>query len=142
MYAPITWQVDRTCHKISASSFDEMCRYMYNQVLASLLLPLTAARPHSDFPRHCRPSLLRRRDVLLHACVHSRVLASTPPLTQAPPKPPSSSPTLTAATTDITTDITTHIHRRHHHRHHHRNYHRVHPYPLTAATTDITTDIT
>ena len=30
MYAPITWQVDRTCHLISAASFDEMCRYMKN----------------------------------------------------------------------------------------------------------------
>jgi len=25
MYAPITWQVDRKCHMISASSFDKMC---------------------------------------------------------------------------------------------------------------------
>merc|ERR1712063_23908 len=24
-YSPITWQVDRTCHLISASSFDKMC---------------------------------------------------------------------------------------------------------------------
>jgi len=24
-YTPITWQVDRTCHLISASSFDKMC---------------------------------------------------------------------------------------------------------------------
>ena len=24
-YAPITWQVDRKCHMISASSFDKMC---------------------------------------------------------------------------------------------------------------------
>jgi len=27
-YAPITWQVDRKCHKISASSFDKMCADM------------------------------------------------------------------------------------------------------------------
>jgi len=27
-YTPITWQVDRTCHKISASSFDKMCADM------------------------------------------------------------------------------------------------------------------
>lgn len=28
MYTPITWQVDRTCHMISASSFDKMCADM------------------------------------------------------------------------------------------------------------------
>jgi len=28
MYTPITWQVDRTCHLISASSFDKMCADM------------------------------------------------------------------------------------------------------------------
>merc|ERR1712160_79630 len=27
-YAPITWQVDRKCHAISASSFDKMCHDM------------------------------------------------------------------------------------------------------------------
>jgi hypothetical protein len=27
-YAPITWQVDRKCHMISASSFDKMCKDM------------------------------------------------------------------------------------------------------------------
>merc|ERR1712037_720198 len=27
-YTPITWQVDRKCHKISASSFDKMCADM------------------------------------------------------------------------------------------------------------------
>merc|ERR1711920_1006190 len=27
-YAPITWQVDRKCHLISASSFDKMCADM------------------------------------------------------------------------------------------------------------------
>ena len=27
-YAPITWQVDRKCHLISASSFDKMCEMM------------------------------------------------------------------------------------------------------------------
>ena len=27
-YAPITWQVDRKCHLISASSFDKMCEKM------------------------------------------------------------------------------------------------------------------
>ena len=31
MYAPITWQVDRKCHKISASSFDKMCYDMMMQ---------------------------------------------------------------------------------------------------------------
>jgi len=30
-YTPITWQVDRTCHLISASSFDKMCADMKNQ---------------------------------------------------------------------------------------------------------------
>merc|ERR1712113_794531 len=30
-YAPITWQVDRTCHLISASSFDKMCADMRAQ---------------------------------------------------------------------------------------------------------------
>jgi len=30
-YAPITWQVDRTCHLISASSFDNMCKMMKEQ---------------------------------------------------------------------------------------------------------------
>jgi len=30
-YAPITWQVDRKCHIISASSFDKMCFDMKNQ---------------------------------------------------------------------------------------------------------------
>jgi len=30
-YAPITWQVDRTCHLISASSFDKMCADMKSQ---------------------------------------------------------------------------------------------------------------
>ena len=29
MYAPCgTWQVDRTCHKVSAWSFDQMCKMM------------------------------------------------------------------------------------------------------------------
>lgn len=30
-YAPITWQVDRTCHMVSASSFDKMCADMLAQ---------------------------------------------------------------------------------------------------------------
>jgi len=30
-YAPITWQVDRKCHLISASSFDKLCADMKNQ---------------------------------------------------------------------------------------------------------------
>jgi len=30
-YTPITWQVDRTCHMISASSFDKMCQDMKAQ---------------------------------------------------------------------------------------------------------------
>jgi len=30
-YAPITWQVDRKCHMISASSFDKMCADMMEQ---------------------------------------------------------------------------------------------------------------
>jgi len=30
-YAPITWQVDRKCHKISASSFDKLCYDMKMQ---------------------------------------------------------------------------------------------------------------
>eukprot|EP00933_Yihiella_yeosuensis_P029736 TRINITY_DN2336_c0_g1_i11.p1 TRINITY_DN2336_c0_g1~~TRINITY_DN2336_c0_g1_i11.p1 ORF type:complete len:624 (-),score=132.51 TRINITY_DN2336_c0_g1_i11:108-1979(-) len=30
-YTPITWQVDRTCHLISASSFDKMCEEMKKQ---------------------------------------------------------------------------------------------------------------
>jgi len=30
-FTPITWQVDRTCHKISASSFDKMCQDMLAQ---------------------------------------------------------------------------------------------------------------
>jgi len=30
-YSPITWQVDRTCHLISASSFDKMCADMKAQ---------------------------------------------------------------------------------------------------------------
>lgn len=30
-YSPITWQVDRTCHPISASSFDKMCADMKAQ---------------------------------------------------------------------------------------------------------------
>jgi len=30
-YSPITWQVDRVCHKISASSFDKMCADMLSQ---------------------------------------------------------------------------------------------------------------
>merc|ERR1712194_846388 len=30
-YSPITWQVDRKCHLISASSFDKMCADMLQQ---------------------------------------------------------------------------------------------------------------
>mmetsp|Transcript_34231 Transcript_34231/g.102469 ORF Transcript_34231/g.102469 Transcript_34231/m.102469 type:complete len:461 (-) Transcript_34231:219-1601(-) len=30
-YAPITWHVDRTCHEVSASSFDKMCADMKTQ---------------------------------------------------------------------------------------------------------------
>ena len=30
-YSPITWQVDRKCHLISASSFDKMCADMKSQ---------------------------------------------------------------------------------------------------------------
>merc|ERR1711990_978946 len=30
-YTPITWQVDRKCHLISASSFDKMCQDMLSQ---------------------------------------------------------------------------------------------------------------
>lgn len=30
-YTPITWQVDRKCHMISASSFDKMCFDMKQQ---------------------------------------------------------------------------------------------------------------
>jgi len=31
-YSPITWQVDRKCHMISASSFDKMCQDMKAQI--------------------------------------------------------------------------------------------------------------
>jgi hypothetical protein len=31
MYTPITWQVDRKCHMISASSFDKLCYDMKMQ---------------------------------------------------------------------------------------------------------------
>lgn len=31
-FTPITWQVDRKCHLISASSFDKMCHDMLNQL--------------------------------------------------------------------------------------------------------------
>merc|ERR1712100_835616 len=31
-YSPITWQVDRKCHLISASSFDKLCADMKQQV--------------------------------------------------------------------------------------------------------------
>ena len=31
MFSPITWQVDRKCHVISARSWDEMCRIMLEQ---------------------------------------------------------------------------------------------------------------
>ena len=31
-YSPITWQVDRKCHMISASSFDKLCYDMKNQL--------------------------------------------------------------------------------------------------------------
>ena len=30
-YAPITWQMDRKCHLISASSFDKLCADMLSQ---------------------------------------------------------------------------------------------------------------
>merc|ERR1711865_143163 len=30
-YGPITWQVDRACHRISASTFDKMCADMKSQ---------------------------------------------------------------------------------------------------------------
>merc|ERR1711924_230728 len=30
-YTPITWQVDRTCHKVSAKAWDEMCKMMKEQ---------------------------------------------------------------------------------------------------------------
>ena len=30
-YTPITWQVDRTCHKVSAKAWDEMCKKMKEQ---------------------------------------------------------------------------------------------------------------
>lgn len=30
-YSPITWQVDRKCHKVSASTFDKMCADMLSQ---------------------------------------------------------------------------------------------------------------
>merc|ERR1712232_12277 len=30
-YTPITWQVDRKCHMISASSFDKLCADMLSQ---------------------------------------------------------------------------------------------------------------
>ena len=41
-YTPITWQVDRRCHKISASSFDQMCKDMLAQ----------KADMHSDIHPH------------------------------------------------------------------------------------------
>ena len=31
MFSPITWQVDRTCHVISARSWDHMCKLMIEQ---------------------------------------------------------------------------------------------------------------
>jgi len=30
-YGPVSWQVDRKCHMISASSFDKMCADMLSQ---------------------------------------------------------------------------------------------------------------
>merc|ERR1712094_130489 len=33
-YSPITWQVDRKCHLISASSFDKMCADMTDDLYA------------------------------------------------------------------------------------------------------------
>ena len=37
MYSPITWQVDRTCHVISARSWDHMCKLMLEQADDCLL---------------------------------------------------------------------------------------------------------
>merc|ERR1712238_435849 len=31
MYSPVTWQMDRKCHLISASSFDKLCADMLSQ---------------------------------------------------------------------------------------------------------------
>jgi len=50
-YTPITWQVDRTCHKISASSFDKMCKDMMTQRddMSSDLYPHGARELVDDF---------------------------------------------------------------------------------------------
>jgi len=58
-YTPITWQVDRKCHLISASSFDKMCADMkqmrddmtadlYPHGARELVLSSLAADNHQD----------------------------------------------------------------------------------------------
>jgi len=51
MYAPITWQVDRNCHLISASSFDKLCADMKQQAddMSGDLYPHGSRTLVSDF---------------------------------------------------------------------------------------------
>jgi len=50
-YTPITWQVDRKCHLISASSFDKMCADMMSQKddMSADLAPTGARELVADF---------------------------------------------------------------------------------------------
>jgi hypothetical protein len=47
---PVTWQVDRKCHLISASSFDAMCAEMELQVsdMSSQMKPMGSRDPVAD----------------------------------------------------------------------------------------------
>ena len=54
LVSPITWQVDRKCHLISASSFDKLCADMKIEV---------AARRHVGRPLRARLARARRRPV-------------------------------------------------------------------------------
>jgi len=70
-YTPITWQVDRKCHLISASSFDKMCADMKSQAddMSGDLYPHGARTLVADFlaaDNHQRRSMLAGIDGRVH----------------------------------------------------------------------------
>ena len=88
-YGPITWQVDRKCHPISASSFDKMCEEMKLQHddmsgdthphgSRELVADILAANNHRDGShRHRRSESADSADSC--ACLEQRICDATAP---------------------------------------------------------------
>ena len=80
-YTPITWQVDRKCHLISASSFDKMCADMKTQRddMSGDLYPHGAREIVADYLRDVESEFLVQVSLRLTAHIFGPGVAGEPP---------------------------------------------------------------